>query len=65
MKRALVFFVVFSVLTVFCLIGVVYASGPVDTVVNGIGDLFAQIIEAITEIFFSILDFLGNLIFGI
>jgi hypothetical protein len=52
-------------LTFFCLIGCAYAMGPVDTVVNGIGDFFAWIIEAIVSVFFAILDFFANLFFGV
>jgi len=42
-----------------------YAMGPLDTVVNGIGDFFAWIIETIVSIFFAILDFFSNAIFGV
>jgi hypothetical protein len=57
------------VLTFFCLIGCVYASNPFDIVAAGIGELvygfFAWIIEAIVNVFFAVLDFFGNLIFGV
>jgi hypothetical protein len=67
MKRPLVF-LVFSVLTFFCLISAAYAQTSLDAA-NGIGDLFydffAWIIQTIVSIFFAILDFFGQVIFGV